>query len=952
MSDNTPSERLFLIDGSGYIYRAFYALRNFSRRDGFPTNAIFGFVKMLRKLIETHKPERLAVIFDSKGPTFRHQLDPEYKANRKTMPDELRIQIPVIQAAVEAYRIPSFQLSGYEADDLLGTLAVAGEQAGLSVVIVTGDKDLMQMVSPHISLLDPGKEQWIHAPEVMTRWGVEPEKVTQVMALAGDTSDNIPGVPKIGQKTAAQLIQTFGNLDNLLNNLDQVHQPMRRRNLTKHGEQARLSLRLVTIDPSVPLEFSLEDLRRQTPDQAKLRALFMEMEFTSLVREMDRATSSRQEASQQQQATSAHPSDATTHPEPTEKSTRSAPPPAHEAKQDYQVICNSETFQRFLEELKKQPSFSIDTETTNLNPALAELVGLSFSWANRQAVYLPLNHTPEAAPNGQLRRSSTLSGLKPVLENPKQAKIGQNIKYDYIVLKKHGIHLAGIAQDTMLFSHLLYGTSRRHNLDAIAMDLLQRTTTTFKELVGTGKKQRRFDQVPLEQAAPYACEDAEVTWEAAQKMAPLLTEHPSVWRLYEEIERPLIEVLAEMELAGVLINRVALAAMSSDFTRKRKALVEEIYALAGETFNVNSPQQLGEILFTKMAFKGGKRTKTGYATDVAVLTALAEKGHELPERVLRYRTLTKLQSTYTDALPKLINPTTLRVHTSYNQAVTMTGRLSSSDPNLQNIPVRHETGRAIRAAFIAPSGWLLLSADYSQIELRLLAHLGQVERLCEAFHKDQDIHAATALELFGSQAFNAPTEQANDTIKAAEHLNTVDPEARRMAKTINFGLVYGMSPYGLAKRLGISNKAAKNYMEIYFQRYQGVRAYMDQNITFARDHGYVETMGGRRCYLKEINNSNRNLRELAERTAINAPLQGSAADLIKIAMIRLQKALLLSKLRSRMVLQVHDELVLEVPKEELEPTKILVREAMEKAIPLSVPLKVDMGVGQNWAEAH
>ncbi|MEO5348476.1 MAG: DNA polymerase I [Magnetococcus sp. YQC-3] len=920
------AERLFLIDGSGYFYRAFYALRNFSRRDGFPTNAIFGCVKMLRRLLELHQPERVVMVFDSKGPTFRHQLDPNYKANRKSMPDELRVQVPIIQAIVEAYRIPCCQAAGYEADDLLGTLARVATQAGLEVVIVSGDKDLMQLVSPQVSLWDPGKEQWIRRPEVEARWGVGPEQVIQVLALAGDTSDNIPGVPKIGDKTAAQLVQTFGSLENLLSNLEKVPQPLRRQLLTDHAEQARLSLKLATIEQHVPLALSLEETRRQEPDWPKLRALFAEMEFTTLVRELDR---SRSDLPRQGVL------DYGDEPEPiAPAATGEEPVPEPEPPRHYRTITDWSAFQGFIQELANEPLFSIDTETTGLDAVAAELVGLSFSWANRAAVYLPVGHTPTAAPDGQLPLRETLAALKPYLEDATRLKIGQNIKYEYVVLHKYGIRLAGVALDAMLLSHLLYGGSRRHNLDAIALEELQRSTITFKEVTGTGKKALRFDQVPLAEAAPYACEDAEVAWEAARKMAPALVAKPAVWRLYEKVERPLIGVLGEMELAGVCIDREALAAMSARFTQQREALVQEIHALAGESFNVNSTQQLGEILFGRMGIKGGRRTKTGYSTDVEVLTDLAEQGHELPERVLRYRTLSKLQSTYTDALPLLINPLTGRVHTHFNQAATLTGRLSSSDPNLQNIPVRHEAGRAIRAAFVAPPGWLLLSADYSQIELRLLAHLGEIEGMRTAFAQDRDIHAATALELFGSAG------------------GEVTAEMRRMAKTINFGLVYGMSPFGLAKRLGISNSDARLYMERYFNRYQGVQAHMERTIAFARRHGYVETIGGRHCYLREIGSSNRTLRELAERTAINAPLQGSAADLIKMAMLRLHSRLRQEGLRSRMVLQVHDELVLEVAEEELDGVKALVREAMEGAMALSVPLKVDMGVGQHWAEAH
>ncbi len=923
---NPAADRLFLVDGSGYLYRAFYGLRNFSRRDGFPTNAIFGFVKMLRRLLELQQPERLVMVFDGRGPTFRHQLDANYKANRKSMPDELRVQVPIIHAIVEAYRIPCLQLSGYEADDLLGTFATVGVAAGLEVVIVSGDKDLMQLVSPRITLWDPGKEQWIGVPEVVARWGVEPDKVIQVLALAGDSSDNIPGVPKIGDKTAAQLIQTFGDVENLLNNLERVPQPQRRSNLAEHAAQARLSLRLATIDRAVPLSFSLEEARRQEPDWPQLRTLFTEMEFTTLVRELDRARPSQQGVLRFEAAEPAPPAN---------PDTPAVTPQAETGECRYRTIADWESFQHFLVELAAQPLFSMDTETTHLEAVRAELVGLSFSWANRQAFYLPVGHTPEAAPGGQLPLRATLAALKPLLEDVNRAKIGQNIKYEYVVLHKYGIRLAGMAMDAMLFSHLLYGGSRRHNLDAIAMEELQRSTITFKEVTGVGKNQRRFDQVPLLEAAPYACEDAEVAWEAARKMAPALQGMASVWRLYQTVELPLVSVLGEMELAGVCIDRQALAAMSAQFTRQREALVQEIHVLAGESFNVNSTQQLGEILFGKLGLKGGRRTKSGFSTDADVLTLLAEQGHALPERVLRYRTLTKLQSTYTDALPLLVHPGTGRVHTHYNQAATLTGRLSSSDPNLQNIPVRHEAGRAIRAAFVAPPGWLLLSADYSQIELRLLAHLGDVAGLRAAFARDEDIHAATARELFGT-----PGQEE------------VSPEARRMAKTINFGLVYGMSPYGLAKRLGISNSEARLYMERYFSRYQGVREHMEQTVAFARQQGYVETLGGRRCYLREIGSSNRTLREVAERTAINAPLQGSAADLIKMAMVRLQVALKRSDLRSRMVLQVHDELVLEVAEEEEDRVKGLVREAMEGAMALSVPLKVEMGVGSNWAEAH
>ncbi|WP_193771084.1 DNA polymerase I [Candidatus Magnetaquicoccus inordinatus] len=905
------SQSLFLIDASGYLYRAFYAVRDMSRRDGFPTNAIFGFVKMIHRLLDTHQPEHMVMVFDGAGPTKRHDVDANYKANRKSMPDPLRIQIPIIENIIQAWGIPCQKYQGYEADDLLGTISRIAEEAQWQVVIVSSDKDLMQLVSAQITLWDPAKEIWIREPEVHARWGVEPKKVTHVMALAGDSSDNIPGVPRIGDKIAAQLMQPYDSLEQLLSRLDEVSQSNRRQLLSEHADLARLSLQLVTIIRDVPLDnFSLETTRLQQPDWPRLRQLFLEMEFTTLVRDIDRLHLTQQ-------------------PELPLLSNTESPAPVH-----YQIVSDWPAFTHFLQQLAEQPLFSLDTETTHLDAVQAELVGLSFSWNNRHAFYLPVGHTPQAAPHGQLPLNDTLAALKPLLEDENRKKIGQNIKYECVILAKYGIHLAGLHWDAMLLSHLLYGGSRRHNLDAIAMDLLQRTTITYKEVTGSGKNSLRFDQVALAQAAPYACEDAEVAWEAAQQLAHSVQSLPTLAQLYQTVELPLVQVLADMELAGICIDQEILADMSQRFTKQRQQLVEEIHALAGESFNVNSTQQLGEILFGKQKLPGGKRTKTGFSTDVEVLTHLAEQGHPLPERVLRYRSLTKLQTTYTDALPQLIHPGTGRLHTHFNQAATLTGRLSSSEPNLQNIPIRTEEGRAIRTAFIAPPGWVLLSADYSQIELRLLAHLGAVTGMQEAFAQDRDIHAATAAELFGGTVDN------------------VSSDARRMAKTINFGLIYGMSPFGLAKRLGISNPQARAYMERYFQRYHGVREHMERTIDLARRQGYVETIAGRRCWLREIHSSDRTLREFAERTAINAPLQGSAADLIKMAMIRLHSRLRQEGWQSRMLLQVHDELVLEVPEDELVNVQQLVRESMEGVMQLGVPLKVDIGSGQSWAEAH
>ncbi|MBF0284774.1 MAG: DNA polymerase I [Magnetococcales bacterium] len=932
------TSRLFLLDGSGYIYRAFYATPPLTRRDGFPTNAVFGFIKMLRRLIEEHRPELLAVVFDARGPTFRHHLDATYKAQRKPMPDELRSQVPFIQEATSALGVPRFELVGFEADDVLGTLADRAAAAGYDVVIVTGDKDLMQLVNDRIRLLDAAKGAWTGPAEVVERWGVPADQLIQVMGLCGDDSDNIPGVPGIGPKTAAQLIQQFGDVETLLAQAHTIPQPKRRQSLLEFAEQARLSLQLVTIDRQVPIPpFALEDLQRRPPEAERLLALCRELEFTSLLREFQRLLPQESPAAAAPPA--ADPAAFSLTP-PWEEPPVAPPAPLvgePGGGGDYRAIVVEADFAALLQQLaglSGWSGFSVDTETTSVDPTRADLVGISLAWEPRKAVYIPVGHTAEAAPGGQLPLAWVLEGLRPFLEDPAMAKTGQNLKYEVAVFARHGVALAGIQRDSMILSHLLHGSTRRHNLDAIAQDELGRTTITYKEVTGTGKSQLRFDQVPLERAVPYACEDAEVAWEAAERLEARLREIPELHALYQSVELPLLPILAEMEGVGALVDRETLAGLSTLFAGRRKILEERIHALAGETFNVNSTQQLGDILFNKLGIKSGKKTKTGFSTDVEVLTRLAEEGHEIPAQVLEYRTLTKLQSTYTDALMALIHPESGRIHTSFNQAVTLTGRLSSSDPNLQNIPVRSEEGRAIRRAFVAPPGWVLLSADYSQIELRLLAHLGEVERLRWAFSQDLDVHAATAGELFGVDPRSVTSEQ------------------RRMAKTINFGLIYGMSPFGLARRLGIPQYEAKKYMEAYFTRYEGVQEYMMKAVADARMRGYARTLAGRRCYLPEIESSNRALRENAERAAINAPLQGSAADLIKRAMIRLAADLRHGGFRSRMILQVHDELVLEVLEAELEEVRSVVRRAMEGVMALSVPLRVDVGVAGNWAEAH
>ncbi|MEO5369195.1 MAG: DNA polymerase I [Magnetococcus sp. DMHC-1] len=932
--------RLFLVDGSGYLYRAFYGVRNLSRRDGFATNAIYGFYKMLQKLVDTHHPEYMAMVFDARGKTFRHTLYPAYKANRQSMPEDLRAQVPIIKDVVDAFRIARLQLEGFEADDIIGTLAGQGVTAGLEVCIVSGDKDLMQIVAPHIRLLDPGKDTWLGIPEVTEHWGVPPELVIDLMGLSGDSSDNIPGIPGIGPKIAAQLIREFGDLETLLAHPERIKQTKRRENIIQYAAQARLSRQLATIDRNAPLPVTMADLQCQPPDREHLRRICTEMEFHSLLKQISSEAGVDGVATVTTSITGtvAAPDTGTVAASVNETVTTPATGMAAIPVEvnDYRILTDPTAFAEFMQELRRQPCFAIDTETTSLDAVQAELVGISISWQYRQAFYLPLAHTPQAAPDGQLSRDLVLPALKPLLEESRIGKVGQNLKYDWLVLANYGIRMAGIREDAMLLSHLLHGPERRHNLDTIALNLLGRTTTPFKAITGTGKNAIRFDAVPLEQAGPYACEDAELAWEATRRMQQELAAIPDMARLYQEIEIPLLPILANMEHAGARIDRDLLTQLSASLASRREALVAEIHRLAGEPFNVNSPQQLGEILFSpeKLGIKGGKRTKTGYSTDVSVLTRLAEQGHALPIQMLEYRTLTKLQSTYTDALLTIMNPRTGRVHTSFNQAVTLTGRLSSSDPNLQNIPIRTPEGRAIRAAFVAPPGWHLLAADYSQIELRLLAHMGDVPRLREAFSREQDIHAATAGELFGVDPAQVTAEQ------------------RRMAKTINFGLIYGMSPFGLAKHLGISQTQARAYMDLYFARYAGVQTYMNDTIRSAREKGYVTTLGGRRCPIRDIASSNRTLREVAERTAINAPIQGSAADLIKMAMIRLDAALRQGGYRTRMILQVHDELILEAPDEELHAVQPLIRTAMEGVAELKVPLRVDMGHGRDWAAAH
>jgi len=881
--------RLFLIDGSSYIYRAFYAIRHLSNSKGFPTNAIYGFTQMLLKVLKDHQPDYLAVVFDSKAPTFRSEVYKEYKANRPAMPDGLIPQIPYIKRIIEGYRIATLEMDGYEADDLIGTVA-KGMAPEVEVVIITGDKDILQLVSDRIQVYDTMKEKRIGVEEVRQRFGVSPGQVVEVMGLAGDAVDNIPGVPGIGEKTAIELIKAFGSIDHLLDHLDQVPQKKLKEKLENHGELARLSRRLATIQTDVPITFRKEDFVLSSPDPGSLRGLFKELEFNKLLREL--------------------------------------PGEVSEGKpdRDYRLVTDRDQFLSLLQDLKGSKCFAIDIETTSPYPMWAQLVGISLSHTPDQAFYIPLGHRY----GEQLPLDWALERLKPLLEDEGVKKVGQNIKYDWIVLKHHGITLQGIFFDTMIASYLLNPTKHNHNLGEIAREHLDREVTDYKEV--TGGKSVTFDEVDLEKARDYSCEDAEVTFQLFHLLLPKLREG-GFEELFKQVEMPLAIVLAKMERNGVKIDIDLLSDFSKEIENQLLRKTDQIYGLANEVFNINSSQQLGKILFDKLKLPVIKKTKTGYSTDVEVLEKLSLH-HDLPLEILGYRNLSKLKSTYIDALPKLLHPETGRVHTSYNQTVTATGRLSSSDPNLQNIPIRTDEGNRIRQAFIPEKGYVIVSADYSQIELRILAHLSQDEVLIEAFLRDEDIHSRTASEIFGVL------------------LENVTPVMRREAKVINFGIIYGMSAYGLSQQLKIEPKIAQIYIDEYFKKYTGVQTYTRGIVDEARKKGFVTTLLNRRRYLPEINSPTVAIRQSSERMAINTPLQGTAADIIKVAMIRIQNRLEEFHLSTKMIMQVHDELVFEVPEEEIQKTLPMIQKEMETVMELTIPLKVSISSGKNWAEAH
>jgi DNA polymerase I len=887
-----PKKRLFLIDGNSFCYRAFYAIRSLSNSKGQPTNAVYGFNSMLGKIIKDEKPDMLAVAFDLKGPTFRHKKFDEYKIHRKPMPDDLVSQMSYIKQLVQAHNIPIYEMQGYEADDVLATLAKKAEDRDIETFIVTGDKDALQLVDSHIKVYSTHKEGLIYdAHKVKEIYGVEPDKVTDIMALMGDATDNIPGVKGIGEKSAIELMGEFGSLEGLYKNIDKVKSAAKKKILTEGKESAYLSKELATVDIDVPIEIDFKELEMKEPDQARLLELYKELEFKSLLKELT---------------------------------------PTKKLKSEYILVDDEKAFNALIDGLKRSKEFVFDTETTSEDPVLAKLAGISFSWKEGAAYYVGVSEG--AGQEKKLDVESVIGRVKDIFEDDSIKKTGQNVKYDYIVLANYGVHVKGIIFDTMVASYLLNPSKPNHGLDDISFEYLNhKMTTPIQDLIGKGKSAITMDRVDVKKVSDYSCEDSDVTFRLKTILEKDVSQKGLDELLYN-VEMPLVEVLAEMEMNGVSIDKEYLADLSKEMNGKLIKLTKKIYELAGEEFNINSPKQLSVILFEKMKLPVIRRTKTGISTDEEVLTKLA-LSHPLPEKLLEYRELSKLKSTYVDSLPDLINPATNRVHTSYNQTVTATGRLSSSGPNLQNIPIRTEEGKRIRKAFIASDkNNILLSADYSQIELRILAHLSGDKNLIKAFEEGSDIHAYTASLVFG--------------VKEGD----VTSDMRSMAKTVNFGIIYGMSPYGLSQSLKIDVNKAKEFIDSYFERYPEVKFYLEGLIEEARQNGFVTTLLGRRRYIPEINSSDMRMRQFAERTAINTPIQGSAADIIKVAMISIHERLAKKKMATKMIMQVHDELVFDVPKDELEEVCRIVKDGMENVIKLKVPVEAHVEVGKNWLE--
>ncbi|MEO8309273.1 MAG: DNA polymerase I [Pseudomonadota bacterium] len=904
---------LILIDGSSYLYRAFHALPPLANSRGEPTGAVFGVLNMLRKFLQEH-PGPMVVVFDAPGKTFRDELFAQYKAHRPPMPDDLRSQIEPLLAAVTALGLPLLRISGVEADDVIGTLARRAANAGNPVLISTGDKDMAQLVDEHITLVNTMSNTRMDRGGVKAKFDVWPEQIIDYLALIGDSSDNIPGIDKVGPKTAAKWLATYGTIDKLLEHASEISGVVGE-NLRKGLDTLALSRRLATIRLDLDLPVSVDGFARGPQDIPALRALYERMEFRGLLRALDGDS-----------PTAAVPASAAVVSAPVIAAAPAVP-------RTYTTIVTQQQFDDWLQKLEAAELVAFDTETTSLDYREARIVGMSFCMVAGEAAYLPLAHRYAGAPE-QLDLDTCLARLKPWLESARHAKVGHHLKYDAHVLRNHDINLAGMCFDSMLESYVWNSVASRHDMDSLAQLYLGVTTVKYEDVAGKGAKQIGFDQVPVEIAANYAAEDADITLQLHQTLWSKLQTEPRLQALYVELEQPLVAVLLEMEQRGVLLDTTLLRKQSGELGAKLFELQQKAHAAAGGEFNVDSPKQLQQILFEKLQLPVKRKTPTGQpSTAEDVLEELAED-YELPRLILEYRGLAKLKSTYTDKLPEEVDARSHRVHTSYHQAVAATGRLSSIEPNLQNIPIRTAEGRRIRQAFIAPPGQLLMAADYSQIELRIMAHLSGDADLLRAFAQDRDIHQATAAEVF------------------SKTLESVTADDRRSAKAINFGLIYGMSAFGLAKQLGIDRGSAANYVELYFQRYPGVKQFMDRTREQAKARGYVETVRGRRLYLPEINSRNRQLQQYAERSAINAPMQGTAADIIKQAMINVERACRDQKLPAQLIMQVHDELVLEVDATAVDEIAAMLRHEMAAAGQLAVPLKVEIGMGANWDEAH
>ena len=900
-------KRLYLIDGANYAFRAFYAIRNLSNSKGLPTGALYGFTQMMMKLLREEKPDLVAVCFDTPEPTFRDELYEEYKANRKEPPDDLVSQFPYFRPIVEALGIPVVEKPGFEADDVIGTLARRFEARGYDVVVVSGDKDLMQLVGPHVSILDEMKGLRIGPGEVLKRFGVGPEGVTEILGLAGDSSDNIPGVPGVGPKTATELIQRYGTVENVLAHASELKGALAGK-VANNAEKARLSRRLVEIDTNVEVEANEEGLKPRGVDAAKARELFSDLEFNRLLAEIA--------------------------------------PASVVSRKGYRLVSEAKALNEVISLVRESGELSIDLETTSLDPMQAKIVGFSLCWRPGEAAYVPVGHVESSSSSGlgqtgdlfggrlapgQLSFETVSKVIGKLLADGSVAKVGQNLNYDLTILRRLGFEVAGVSFDTMLASYVL-DPGEAHGLDAMAQKHLGHRTITYEDVAGKGKAQKNFSEVSLDAACEYSCEDADVALRLKELFAPRI-ESEGLSVIFRDMEMKLLPVLVDMQLAGMKVDAAKLAVLDHDFSSRLASLERAIFERAGEEFNVNSPKQLGEILFAKMGLPGAKKTKTGFSTGQEILEELASV-HELPRLVLEYRSLSKLKGTYIDALPSLIDPSSGRIHTSFNQAVAATGRLSSSDPNLQNIPVRSEEGRKIRGAFIAEDGFLLVSADYSQIELRVLAHMSGEPALVEAFGRGEDVHAITASGIFG-----VPVSGVTD-------------EQRAVGKTVNFATIYGQTPFGLSKQLGIDVGEAASYIENYFKKYQRVAAYRDEVIAKARREGKVTTLFGRRRFFPDIESSNAMMRQIAERTAFNTVFQGTAADIIKRAMISIHEGLPGVSPKARVILQVHDELIAEVPEADVAAVEAYLSGEMGRAAALEVPLVVDVCAAANWAEAH